>query len=219
MSEKACSAVEIVFPPGVFMTMMPRFVAASTSTLSTPTPARPMTFSLCRGLDDLRRRLRLAAHHERVKFADDREQFVRLQPDLDRDIEQPARGEFIDAALGDGIGDEDFRFGHGVGKKERDSRQRRAKRKGKSPRAAQPAPPASGRRGDVVRTRRADRLPRLHRRVHREQVENLRRKRRRQRLIILERQLRQFAAPLSAQRHRLPDHLVRLPERHARITR
>ena len=35
----------MVFPPGVFITMMPRFVAASTSTLSTPTPARPMTFS------------------------------------------------------------------------------------------------------------------------------------------------------------------------------
>ena len=44
-SEKACSAVEIVLPSGVFITMTPRAVAASTSTLSTPTPARPTTLS------------------------------------------------------------------------------------------------------------------------------------------------------------------------------
>ena len=42
-SENVCSAVEMVFPPGVFMTTMPRSVAAATSTLSTPTPARPTT--------------------------------------------------------------------------------------------------------------------------------------------------------------------------------
>ena len=41
--ENVCSHVEIVLPPGVFITMMPRRVAASTSTLSTPTPARPIT--------------------------------------------------------------------------------------------------------------------------------------------------------------------------------
>nr|QNO48058.1 hypothetical protein DFIJPJLC_00001 [Methanosarcinales archaeon ANME-2c ERB4] len=36
-----CSAAEIVFPSGVFATIMPFFVAAATSTLSTPTPALP----------------------------------------------------------------------------------------------------------------------------------------------------------------------------------
>src|SRR5262245_8425621 len=44
-SEKACSAVEIVFPPGVFITITPHWVAALISTLSTPTPARPTTRS------------------------------------------------------------------------------------------------------------------------------------------------------------------------------
>ena len=44
--EKVNSAVEIVLPAGVFITTMPRLVAASTSTLSTPTPARPTTRSL-----------------------------------------------------------------------------------------------------------------------------------------------------------------------------
>src|SRR6516165_240501 len=45
ISEIACSAVVIELPNGVFMTMMPRAVAAAISTLSTPIPARPMTFS------------------------------------------------------------------------------------------------------------------------------------------------------------------------------
>src|SRR5450756_1617581 len=39
-----CSAAEIMLPSGAFMTMVPFAVAASTSMLSTPTPARPMTF-------------------------------------------------------------------------------------------------------------------------------------------------------------------------------
>ncbi len=40
----ACSAVVTVLPPGVFMTMTPLELAASRSTLSTPMPARPITF-------------------------------------------------------------------------------------------------------------------------------------------------------------------------------
>ena len=40
-----CSAAAIVLPPGVFMQTIPRRVAASTSTLSSPTPARPITSS------------------------------------------------------------------------------------------------------------------------------------------------------------------------------
>ncbi len=41
-----CSAAETTFDSGAFATTMPLRVAASTSTLSTPTPARPITFSL-----------------------------------------------------------------------------------------------------------------------------------------------------------------------------
>mmetsp|Transcript_22535 Transcript_22535/g.68698 ORF Transcript_22535/g.68698 Transcript_22535/m.68698 type:complete len:216 (-) Transcript_22535:280-927(-) len=47
MSAQVCSAAEIVLPPGVFMTMMPFFVAATQSMLSTPVPARPMADILC----------------------------------------------------------------------------------------------------------------------------------------------------------------------------
>src|SRR5579875_512711 len=43
MRANVCSATETAFPPGVFITSTPASVAASRSTLSTPTPARPMT--------------------------------------------------------------------------------------------------------------------------------------------------------------------------------
>ncbi len=41
---KVCSAVLSVLPAGVFITTMPRRVAASLSMLSVPTPARTMAF-------------------------------------------------------------------------------------------------------------------------------------------------------------------------------
>ena len=44
ISAMACSAVVIEFPKGVFITTMPLAVAAGMSTLSTPMPARPITF-------------------------------------------------------------------------------------------------------------------------------------------------------------------------------
>ena len=40
-----CSAVVTLLPSGLFITTMPRRVAAFRSTLSTPTPARPITLS------------------------------------------------------------------------------------------------------------------------------------------------------------------------------
>ena len=45
----ACSAVVIELPNGVFITTTPAAVAAGMSTLSTPMPARPTTFSFWRG--------------------------------------------------------------------------------------------------------------------------------------------------------------------------
>ena len=44
--EIACSAVVIALPKGVFITTTPAAVAAAISTLSTPIPARPITFNL-----------------------------------------------------------------------------------------------------------------------------------------------------------------------------
>ena len=45
ISPMVSSATATAFAPGVFITTMPRRVAASASMLSTPTPARPMTRS------------------------------------------------------------------------------------------------------------------------------------------------------------------------------
>ena len=45
MRHMVCSAAETTLDSGALHTMTPRSVAASRSMLSTPTPARPMTFS------------------------------------------------------------------------------------------------------------------------------------------------------------------------------
>src|SRR5688572_24345208 len=45
ISAMVCSATETALPPGVFITSTPACVAADRSTLSTPTPARPITRS------------------------------------------------------------------------------------------------------------------------------------------------------------------------------
>src|ERR1039457_4620162 len=45
VSARVCSATETALPPGVFITRTPAAVAAGSSMLSTPTPARPITRS------------------------------------------------------------------------------------------------------------------------------------------------------------------------------
>ena len=79
----------------------------------------PNDFQLRGRLDDFRGGLGFTADHEAFEAPDDFEQLVRLEADLDGDIEEAALGEFIYAPLGDGIGDENFGLGHGVGKKGR----------------------------------------------------------------------------------------------------
>jgi hypothetical protein len=53
-----CSAAEITVDSGALATTIPRRVAASTSTLSTPTPALPITLSfVARSISSLVRRV------------------------------------------------------------------------------------------------------------------------------------------------------------------
>ena len=66
-----CSAAETTVDSGALATTMPRRVAASTSTLSIPTPARPITFSRRRPLDQLRGQLRRRADDDAVVAVDD----------------------------------------------------------------------------------------------------------------------------------------------------
>jgi hypothetical protein len=51
--ESACSPVVVAPASGVFITTMPRAVAAATSMLSTPMPARPTTARLPASSSDL----------------------------------------------------------------------------------------------------------------------------------------------------------------------
>ena len=74
ISAMACSAVVIELPNGVFMTMMPRRDAAGMSTLSTPMPARPITFSAARRIDQLLGDLGGRADGQAVILVDDGQQ-------------------------------------------------------------------------------------------------------------------------------------------------
>ena len=60
------SATLMLLAPGAFMTTMPRSVAVGTSTLSTPVPARAMTFNCGRRSQQRRGNLRGAPDDERV---------------------------------------------------------------------------------------------------------------------------------------------------------
>ena len=62
----ACSAALTMFECGALTTMTPALVAASTSTLSSPTPARATTRSRLAARDRLGVDLRGAAHEQRV---------------------------------------------------------------------------------------------------------------------------------------------------------
>ena len=66
--------------PGVFITTTPRCVAASTSTLSTPTPARPTTRNCGAASMTLARHLGFGPDHHRHDVFDDGQQFRFGQP-------------------------------------------------------------------------------------------------------------------------------------------
>ena len=112
-SENACSAVEIVLPSGVFMTM---------------TPARRGGFHVhvvhadARAADDLERLggfehalvdLRFRAHDQRGAIGDDFQELVFLEAGLEDHVERAVALEVFDAARRDGVGDQHFGFVHG----------------------------------------------------------------------------------------------------------
>ena len=98
-----CSAAETTFDSGAFATTMPRRVAASTSTLSTPTPARPITFRLRRRAISVGRHLRRRADDQRVVVADD---LLERRVGVDVDVE--LRAQQLDAGIRDRLADENL---------------------------------------------------------------------------------------------------------------
>src|SRR3954453_22292127 len=111
-----CSAAETMFDSGAFATTMPLRVAAATSTLSTPLPARPCVGGdfippgsrapdhLQQGSrgDPVRRLLRGRANDQRVVAADD---LVERRLLVHVDVEP--RPQKLDARLGNRLPDED----------------------------------------------------------------------------------------------------------------
>ena len=116
-----CSAAAIVLPVGALTTVIPAAVAASRSTLSTPTPARPTTWSrLPAAAITSRVDLDLAADDERVVAGQDRAQLVAGDPGTLVDlVVAPAAWRSLG---GDRLGDEDphARDGGGVAGRARD---------------------------------------------------------------------------------------------------
>ena len=98
-----CSAAETTVESGAFATTMPRRVAAPTSTLSIPTPARPITFSRSAPLDHVRGQLRRRADDDRVVAADDL-----LERRVGVLVHLEARAQQLDARRSDRLANQDF---------------------------------------------------------------------------------------------------------------
>ena len=90
ISEIECSAVVIELPNGVFITMTPFAVAAGMSTLSTPMPARPITFRFFALSENLRRHLGGRADRQTVVVADDLGELVFVLAEIGLEIDLDA---------------------------------------------------------------------------------------------------------------------------------
>ena len=109
----ACSAVVIELPNGVFITMMPLAVAAGMSTLSTPMPARPMTFSRVGLVEQLRGDLGRRADGEAVIIADDLGELVLVLAEIGLEVDLDAAIlEDLHGGRRQRVGNENLGFGH-----------------------------------------------------------------------------------------------------------
>ena len=109
-SATACSAAETMLEVGALTTMTPRAVAAGTSTLSRPTPARATTLQARRGGDGLGVDLGGAAHDDRVRVGERGQQGGAVGAVDVADVE--VVGEHVDGGGGELFGDE-HDGGHG----------------------------------------------------------------------------------------------------------
>ena len=89
-----CSAAETLLPPGVFMTTTPRRVAAGTSMLSTPTPARAIARSLPGILQTFGGDLRLRADDAGVELAKRGREFITLEAKPGFDVDPGGAKQF-----------------------------------------------------------------------------------------------------------------------------
>ena len=112
ISATVCSAAATVLASGALATMMPLLEAAATSTLSTPTPARPTTRRLSARSITSASSLVARADQDAVVAADALQQVVAAPVGAEVDVE--ALAQHVHAGLGDLLRDEDAeRLGEG----------------------------------------------------------------------------------------------------------
>ena len=111
-SEKACSAVEIVFPPGVFITITPRLVAVVDIDVVDTYPCAPDHSELFGCLENCSSHLSLAANNQRREFGNHFDEVRLGHIGLHNDFELSARGDLIQPTLGDGISDQNLKDFH-----------------------------------------------------------------------------------------------------------
>ena len=103
---KVCSTAETTLPVGEFSTSTPRAEAAGTSTLSTPTPARPTTDEARSRREERRVDARGAADEKRVGFGERGEELVAPGAREVHDL-VPRAAEEVEARRRDLLGDDD----------------------------------------------------------------------------------------------------------------
>ena len=104
ISATASSAAETMLEVGALTTMTPAWVAALTSTLSRPTPARATTFSRVRGRQRLGVDLGRRADQDRVDVGDGGQQLGAVGAVAPADLE--VRAERLDGGRAQLFGDE-----------------------------------------------------------------------------------------------------------------
>ena len=102
-----CSAAVITFDCGALATITPRLVAASTSTLSTPTPARPTAFSRSARASSVRVELRGGADQDAVELADPALELLLVPVEAELDVE-PRVAQQLHAGVADLLPYEDL---------------------------------------------------------------------------------------------------------------
>ncbi len=119
-----------VLPAGVFITTMPSRVAALTSMLSVPTPARTMAFRRRLPSSDFGRDLHAAAADGAVELGERLSQRVALQAGADFVLDARRGREQVEAFLGERVENDDVGHDMMVSRVASDAIQARRKRRG-----------------------------------------------------------------------------------------
>ena len=111
ISAQACSATLMLLAPGALTTRMPRALAAATSMLSTPVPARADDAQLRRRREQIGRHLGRAAHQQRVGVGQRRGELGRRPAAPGVDLPAGLGAKQLQRRLRQIVGDDDLHGG------------------------------------------------------------------------------------------------------------